>query len=60
MGSKRARSLPVAGESGGNLTEEVAFNLKQSQVGSHLAELKERTFHMEERAYAKAGRGEMC
>ena len=52
--------MPVAGEIGGNLTEEVAFNWKQSQVGSHLAELKERTFQREERAYAKAGRGEMC
>ena len=50
----------MAGETGGNLTEEAAFNWKQSQVGSHLAELKERTFHREERAYAKAGRGEMC
>lgn len=50
----------MAGEMGGHLTEEVAFNLKQSQVGSHLAELKERTSHREERVYAKAGRGEMC
>ena len=50
----------VSGEIGGNLTEEVAFNLKQNQAGFHLAELKERTFHRVERAYAKVGRGEIC
>ena len=50
----------LSGEIGGNLTEEVAFNLKQNQLGFHLAELKERTFLRVERAYAKAGRGEIC
>ena len=38
----------MAGEIGGNFTEEVAFKLSQNQVGFHLAELKEHSIGKEE------------
>lgn len=50
----------AASEIGENFMEEVAFKLSPNQVGFHLAELKERTFHREGRVYAKAGRREIC